>query len=351
LKREDHIGPFQKDLLSAKRRALSIIREDLVKIFELGYGQTRPLVIEPRINGVDLALWIRENRELISTYLSIHGGILFRKFGIHNAAGFEDLIQGLSGDLMNYAYQSTPRDRVQGNIYTSTTFPKDQQIPLHNENSYTNIWPMKIWFFCQQPTISGGQTPIADSRLVYQRLDPEIRSSFSERHVKYVRNYGEGIDLPWQKVFQTSDRSEVESYCREMSIGWQWSEGARLRTWQVQQAVAQHPQTGEKVWFNQAHLFHITNLGREVQESLMGVLGPEYLPRQAYYGDGREIEEGVLAEIKRTYEEVAVEFMWERGDVLLLDNMLMAHGRRSFTGSRRVLVGMAEAYHREAVLK
>jgi hypothetical protein len=32
---------------------------------------------------------------------------------------------------------------------------------------------------------------------------------------------------------------------------------------------------------------------------------------------------------------------WRRGDLLLIDNMLTAHGRRPCTGDRRVLVAMS----------
>ncbi|WP_281425855.1 TauD/TfdA family dioxygenase [Polymorphospora rubra] len=32
---------------------------------------------------------------------------------------------------------------------------------------------------------------------------------------------------------------------------------------------------------------------------------------------------------------------WRAGDLLLIDNVLTAHGRRSFEGTRRVLVAMS----------
>jgi alpha-ketoglutarate-dependent taurine dioxygenase len=180
---------------------------------------------------------------------------------------------------------------------------------------------------------------------VYERIDPEMRERFAAKQVMYVRNYGSGIDLPWQTVFQTNDRTEVEAYCRTAQIDWQWGERDRLKTRQVRQAVAQHPQTGEMVWFNQAHLFHITNLPLDVRQSLLETFGEEGLPRQAYYGDGTAIEAEALAEVRKAYEHEAIEFDWEAGDLLLLDNMLVAHSRRPYTGSRSVLVGMAEPNH------
>jgi alpha-ketoglutarate-dependent taurine dioxygenase len=35
-----------------------------------------------------------------------------------------------------------------------------------------------------------------------------------------------------------------------------------------------------------------------------------------------------------------VDVDWNTGDLLVIDNVLVGHGRRPFTGSRRVLVAM-----------
>jgi hypothetical protein len=99
--------------------------------------------------------------------------------------------------------------------------------------------------------------------------------------------------------------------------------------------------TGEHVWFNQAHLFHVSSLPTQVRESLLAIVPESRLPRNAYYGDGSRIEDSVIQEINAVYEEEACVFSWRAGDVLLLDNVLMAHGRRPFRGPRRILVGMA----------
>ncbi|MGH9568207.1 MAG: TauD/TfdA family dioxygenase, partial [Candidatus Angelobacter sp.] len=229
-------------------------------------------------------------------------------------------------------------------VYTSTEYPQEHMIAMHNEFSYGTTWPMKIWFFCELAAQKGGQTPIANSSEVYRRLNRKIIERFTQKKVMYVRNYGSGIDLPWQTVFQTESRAEVEEYCRAAPIEWQWLEGDRLKTWQVREAVTQHPQTGQMLWFNQAHLFHLSNLETDVQQSLLETFSEENLPRHAWYGDGSPIETEFLDEIRRVYAEVAVEFDWQHGDVLLLDNMLVAHGRNPYSGARRILVAMAEPH-------
>jgi hypothetical protein len=106
--------------------------------------------------------------------------------------------------------------------------------------------------------------------------------------------------------------------------------------------VAQHPVTGEWVWFNQAHLFHISNLAAPVRETLISIVGEEGVPRNVFYGDGSPIELDALEHVRAVLQRCQVSFPWQAGDVLMLDNMLVAHGRSTFQGARKVVVAMAE---------
>jgi len=293
---------------------------------------------------VSLLHWVKNQKEFIEERLLTNGAILFRDFPIYSIAEFENFIEAIRPDLLGYSYRSTPRSQVSGRIYTSTEYPAHQFIPLHNEMSYSCSWPMKIWFYCVQPADSGGETPIADSRKVFQAVPPDIREEFARKKLMYVRNYGAGLDLPWQNVFQTVDRLDVESFCRENDISFQWLDDDRLSTRQICQAVAKHPRTGENVWFNQAHLFHISNLEREIGESMLAAFKVEELPRNVYFGDGSTIDNSALEEIRQVYRQAEITFQWQKGDILMLDNMLTAHARNPFTGSRKIVVGMAEQF-------
>jgi alpha-ketoglutarate-dependent taurine dioxygenase len=203
---------------------------------------------------------------------------------------------------------------------------------------------MTLWLHCQVAAARGGETPIADSRRVYQRIDPAIRRRFDDRGLLYVRNYGNGLDAPWQRVFDTTDPDQVEARCRAHDIAYAWTDEGELCTRQRAQATARHPRTGARVWFNQAHLFHASALEPIVREALLEVVAPDQLPRNVYYGDGAPIEDGVIDEIRGVYRELAVVFAWQAGDVLMLDNMLVAHGRTPFHGERKLIVAMADPY-------
>ena len=116
-----------------------------------------------------------------------------------------------------------------------------------------------------------------------------------------------------------------------------------LRTRQVCQAVAVHPRTNETVWFNQAHLFHVSSLEPEIRDSLLNSSGGAP-PRNAFYGDGSLIDEADLEEIRAAYQKETIVFHWQKRDILLLDNMLMAHGRKPYRGARKIVVGMGRPF-------
>lgn len=304
--------------------------------------QNGPLVLESQaktdFNPFD---WVKENKLNIENYLLQHGGIILRNFNIHSLSEFNRFVQSFSPDLLDYVYRSTPRTKLGGKIYTATEYPADRVIPLHNENAYSKSWPQKIIFFSVIVAAEGGETPIADSRSVYKKIDPEIRDKFEKYGVMYTRNYTKGIDLSWQEVFQTEKQADVEKFCKENDIEFEWKAGAtELTTRQTCQATLVHPTSGESVWFNQAHLFHISSLDNESRHSLITELGEENIPRNASYGNGEPFECETLDHIRKIYIKEKIKFKWKKGDIMILDNILMAHGRESYKGERKVAVAM-----------
>jgi alpha-ketoglutarate-dependent taurine dioxygenase len=286
-----------------------------------------------------------EIHRIVGMHLHDAGAVLLRGFEKVSASEFRDFAAGFGEPMLSYEFASTPRTRIEADVYSSTEYPAHQWIPQHNEQAYTLRWPMRIWFYCDVAAEEGGETPIADSREIYRRIDPGIRRRFAEKQLLYVRNYGNGLDVPWWQVFQTRERADVEAYCRQNRIEWEWREDDQLRTRQICQSEARHPVTGEAVWFNQAHLFHVSSLEPELRDSLLAVIDDESeLPRNVYYGDGMPIEDAVLDEIRACYDDTMLRFSWREGDILMLDNMLTSHGRAPFKGPRRVLVAMAQPW-------
>ncbi|MET9686098.1 TauD/TfdA family dioxygenase [Streptomyces coeruleorubidus] len=302
-------------------------------------------VVEPTAPSLDLAHWVRTNRSRVEALLCERGAVLFRGFPISGAEDFHGVVKEWSPVLLNYTYGSTPRSRsdVSG-VYTSTEYPADQTIPQHNEMAYARIWPTYLWFYCDQAAAAGGATPLADSRRVAARLDRSLLEEFARRGVRYVRNYGTGFDLSWQQAFETEDRTEAEALCRAQGIEFTWYGDDQLRTSQICQAVIEHPVSGAEIWFNQAHLFHTSALPDEVSAELLEG-DPADIPRQVYYGDGESIEDAVLDEVRAAFDAETVREPWQQGDVLIIDNMLVSHGRDPYQGPRRVLVAMTDEHN------
>ncbi len=330
--------PYPFDRTANDHRALQQIT-----LSYLRPGSPLPLVVRPAEKGIDLVDWAAANTSFIESYLLRNGAILFRDFSLSAVEEFERFIEAVSGPLLDYSHRSTPRHVISGRIYSSTEYPANQSIPLHNENSYTRNWPMKLSFLSQQVAERGGETPLADCRKIYEAISPEIRECFLRKGLMYVRNYGTGLDLPWQEVFQTSSKAAVEDYCRKAGKEFEWVGEDQFRTRQLGQVVERHPRTGEMVWFNQAHLFHVSRLPPEVRDWLLAAFGEHNLPRNVYFADGSAIDPAMLDDIMRVCDEQSIVFPWKEGDVLMLDNMLTAHGRKPFVGKRKVVIGIAES--------
>ncbi|HEY6564482.1 MAG TPA: TauD/TfdA family dioxygenase [Pirellulaceae bacterium] len=321
-----------------------------VSIHSVRPDQPLPQVIEPvppaGDSVADLCNWIGDHREDLFARLTTHGGVLFRHFQVQGPDDFGRVAAAVTAELRPYIEGQSPRTKIAKDVYTSTEYPSRFRITLHNELSYALHPPTLILFGCEVPPESGGETPLVDCRKVYQGMDPDVRQRFVDRGVLYVKHmHGDasGMGKSWMDHFETTDRARVEDYLRENKVSYEWIDGNGLRTEAIRPAVRQHPRTGEWLWFNQANLWHVGNLDASHRAQLVRTFGEDRLPTHAYFGDRTPISEEELDHVQRTLWDSAVIFPWERGDVLVLDNFLVAHGRMPFAGPRRILVAMGAA--------
>lgn len=288
--------------------------------------------------------YLAEQRPLIRARLREHGAVLLRGLDLDGVDDFDRTVRALAGAPLTYTERSSPRSTIKGQVYTSTDYPPSEEIFLHNENSYQASWPMSLFFYCITAPETLGATPLADTRVIYQGIDPAVRDEFARRGWMVVRNFTPGFGLPWQQVFGTADRDEVSAYCAGNGVETQWLPNDVLRTRARRAAVHRHPETGDTVWFNHITFFHVTTLDPDVCAGLRAMLGEDGLPTNSYYGDGEPIPDDVVAHLRDCYRAALRRFPWAEGDVLMVDNMLAAHGREPFTGPRKVAVAMAEPH-------
>jgi hypothetical protein len=340
---------FEGSFKNHKPKAVRVSSRDLIRESAIEPGNLLPLVIEPAVSGLRLKDWTRDNLTWVEEKLLEHGGILFRGFELDSDAAFGDYIESLPYNRMAYVEASTPRQVVGDKVYTSTVYPEDETIALHNECTSSMTFPKKVWFFCLEEPEEGGETPIASSTGVLKRIDPEVLEKFERLGWMLIRNFGDGLGLPWRGAYGISDPAEMEAYCRKADIEIRWSDPAHDHLWtrQVRAATMTHPVSGEKSWFNHMAFWHPANLCPNVLEEMVKQLGYDGLPYHTFYGDGSPIPDEVARHVARAYEAEKVKFRWRKGDLLWVDNMLASHGRESFRGPRKIRVAMGDTMTRE----
>ncbi|WP_330961394.1 TauD/TfdA family dioxygenase [Photobacterium sp. 53610] len=304
--------------------------------------------VEAPSHETDLAAWVRQNEALVKRQLKEQGGILFRGFDMPDDASFLNLVRELPFEPVDISQfeEATEREKVATNLYTTTAFPASETISLHSDYSSSLDICQYLCFFCLTPPGTGGQTPVADNRRIYHRLNHTYRQQFEALGWRLVRHYGTGLGLDWQDTFLTDSRQAVEKHCQHHDVTANW-DGDELRTTQTRTAVILHPETGEKCWFNHIAFWHVANLHPDIADAMIDAVGKEKLPFQTFFGDGSDIPDPVAHHIRDILLEEKRMFDWQQGDVLLLDNILTSHGRESFSGDRSIRLSAFHQMKRE----
>lgn len=265
------------------------------------------------------------------------GAVLVRGLPRVEAAGLGQLLHPVIGPLMPYVERTSPRTKLAEGVYSSTEFPASRVIAMHNENSYASRWPRWIAFLCMEPAAIGGRTPIANAAAVLGRLPHELREEFTHRGLEYTRRFG-GPFGPAATMAFGSEVDQLEARLATAGYSSIRDGSGKLTTSRRGPAVRLHPSLGTPVWFNHAYFFH------PAREALSGLSGEavEALAYDVTFGDRGRIPDDAVAAIGAAYQAERLVFDWRGGDLLLLDNMLFAHGREAFVGSRRLWAALGQ---------
>lgn len=284
------------------------------------------------------------HRDFLHRQLLEWGALLLRGCPATLApADFARFVRGFSGkSLIDYVGGASPRVKLGEGVYTSTEYPQNYTLSLHNELSYTYRWPDHLFFYCVTAAVEGGETSLGNSRAILKGIDEKVVGEFKSRKVMYVRNLhgGRGSGYSWQEAFETEDRRIIEAHCRAGGVRFKWKDDGGLTLSEVRPATASHPVTGEEVWFNQADGFHPSALDAETYALLISTMKEEEFRLNSYYGDGTPLDLPALNHAREVMRRETALVPWRVGDILILDNLLTAHGRMPFTGTRRILLAM-----------
>lgn len=323
--------------------------------------QKLPLVIEPNGKGMDLESLLhllKEKNQDFKDYLIQYGGLLFRNFPISDVEDFKKVVIALgTGEFVDYIGGGTPRTKINSGVYTSTEAPPPIKILLHNELSFAANFPNHVYFYCHVPPDKGGETFIGDARKVYDAINDKVKQKFVDNGIKYISRYYYKSNLmnfinkiqkghrSWIDVFETDKKEEVEEKCSLNQIQYKWNQNDWLEITRIRPAVHTHPKTNERVWFNQVHTTEYTPkfLGwwRYIGMRLF-YLRKHMLVDEARYADGSKIPHKDINHIIDVLNDHSIYFPWQKGDVMVLDNILTMHGRAPYKGKRKIMAAMTK---------
>ena len=298
-------------------------------------------VYECQNDNITAADWLIEHHTCAVAALTKHGAILLRGFDVGTPYQLEQAIVAVDGAPMNYLENTSPRSTLSGEIKTSTDHPADQTIEMHCEQSYSRIFPLHLFLACVQPANNGGETPIADTRRVLEAIPQDIRSMLGAKGYLYRRIFYPGLGPDWKETYLVSDEEALERHLQQAGVTWRWLEGGILQTDILRRSIGTHPLTGEVAWFSHLLFWHHSSLEPAVARELLEQFGPYALPNGVFYSDGSLICDAEIAAIRKAYRQNTYAHQWQAGDLLILDNLLAAHGRHSYQGPRQIMFGMA----------
>lgn len=267
--------------------------------------------------------------ERIREKLRREGAVILKGYDIADVEDFSAMTDRIFGRRrFSYAGGASPRRSLRAEIYNSTEYPSDLTLMLHNELSYSSRYPSYVCFACFETAGEGGETTLGSSQNILSRIDPDVADEFRQKKVCYIRRLPAQGMYSWRAAFQTSEREEVEKICRTAGANLLWANNDTIEIREGRGATTVHPETRREVWFNQAAHFHPLGINADAEATRLNCT----------FGNGGAIPDDYIAHIRQVLIEEAYQHKWERGEMIILDNRLVAHGRMPFKGGRRITV-------------
>jgi hypothetical protein len=330
-----------------------------VAVEPYGPGEGLPLFITPTApalrNDLEAAVdWLKSREEIFDELLTDVGAVVLRDFAFRDTAGFGRAIAHYPDMAFGYLGGATPRDAIQGRVFEATRAPASAKLMFHQEMSYLPQYPKKLAFFCNGAPETGGETLIADVRRFDDGLDRRFRDQVLARGVRYTRNFRaphwscgdanlDAFHRPWTETFQTTDPAEAEAGCRALGLEFEWTTNGSFSVIYNATGFVSHPRTGREIWFNQlaSQARNARSMGAERLARFRKYYGDHTpSPYAVSYADGGSIEPDDLMPVYPLLDSLEVAFPWRLGDLMLLDNFYVFHGRNPFTGDRDVQVAL-----------
>lgn len=331
------------------------VNPDLPKVFLLDRAET------------ELVALVKATRELIDTHLPSYGCMVIRGLPLASQAkdgsdsqstlSFSELLQQLGYQLTRYVGGVTARESSGFMVYPASDEDSRVSMDLHQDNTYWKDPPRQLFFYYEQPAALGGLNPLLDVREYLRLIPDDIVEKFERLGVRYENYYPDQSRdsrfVPWQKSFETQDRSLVEENLKEGGFEFAWEpdeadDSFSLRKWNVLSPFKHHPITSEKLWVNMivanhASYFHDHPSYPELSDTPYTVEGEQSIdyPFNIKYGNGDSIPYEVIQTLRGLAWETARSFKPQAGDLLVVDNYRIQHGRLGYEPPRKFWIGIS----------
>jgi alpha-ketoglutarate-dependent taurine dioxygenase len=297
--------------------------------------------------------WFAGAKVLFDHLAAVHGAIMFRGFPLHDTPDFNRAMTHYPPGSRSYIGGNVYRDALAERVFEATKARKEYPLIPHQEMAYMPRSPRMIAFWCKTAPWAGGETTVSDYRRMREMLPSRIWDKVKACGVRYERNFRSPesqvselralLHKDWPSAFESDDPKQAEETCRAVGLEPRWEADGSLTTIYTAPGIVEHPLTGETVWFN--HIgpqnYYKKGLGPERWKALIEEAPPGMrTPNNTLYGDGTEISQEDLEEVFIAFDLLGQAIRWADGDLLLIDNVMTAHGRNPFEGARDVQVSL-----------
>lgn len=313
---------------------------DLNSLSILPSDKNLPLTVENNQQATVEEI-IKEHKEEIDSKLRDYGAVVFKGFGINAISQFEKTAELLC-DKLYTQYGDLPSIPDSKKVYGATPYPPEKIIHFHNEASHTPVFPSKQLFLCVKAAPEGGGLSIVDGRQVLRKLPKELVEEFAEKKLMYVRNFIPYVDVNWKDFFGVDNKAELEAICEKNSLDFEWKKNDIFSTCRRAPAIIKHPLTNELTWFNQIQLHHPGMMDEKIYKVLRRSYEEVDLPRYVCFGDGSPIPQETLDVISDVLKQESATVLAKEGDIIYVDNLLVAHCRLAYRGERKVRVALGD---------
>ena len=288
--------------------------------------------------------WATSEATAVKAALEKSGAIIFRGFPVKSAEDFDAFTQVFDYDEFTYeeSLSNAVRINLTRRVFTANEAPPDVEIFLHHEMAQTPVYPQKIFFCCLSAAEQGGASPLCRSDLLYAKFKsehPEWAAMFVERGLKYNTHMPadddeqSGQGRSWMSTLSVSNRAEAEARLGELGYSGSWQDDGSLVTTSPQLPAVRQLDDGSESFFNQVIAAYYGWKRRD--DSSLPVLT---------FGDDELIPEEILDTIVELSRQFVYAAQWQDGDIALVDNYRVMHGRYPYSGAkkRQVVVCLAQ---------